>query len=516
MLNDASANRSLIIYAICLPLAIFLGFLLTDPLDKQNDITFSILFLLLLLPLLFRWYHAWLITMWNMAITFILIPGYLPGWMPMACIAFGIAVGHYALNRERKFLQARSVTWSLVVLGLVVAATAKFRGGVGFHALGDEAVGGKRYLYIWIAIIGYFALISQPIPPEKRKRYTTLFLLGAVTAALADLANELGPAFHFLYIFFPGAESSPTSISRLPDPVQSMEQFGGIAVACVGVVYTLVARHGIEGILDLKRIWRPIIFLSVLLLTAFGGYRGIVISIGLTLIFVFYFEGFVRSRLMPVTALALILIGGLTVAFSESLPLPVQRCLAFLPVKISSTARMSAEASTEWRLEIWQYLLPQVPHYLLLGKGLTFDSNDLASYQTLGNQQVGGDVGGGFTLAGDYHSGPLSVIIQFGIWGTLAFLWFLGASMKVLWRNYKYGDPEIRHANILLLSWFISKTIVYFVVFGSFYSDLEIFVGIVGFSIALNGGMAKPVPATVQETVQQVRPLRLRRPALSS
>lgn len=515
MLNDASAARSLIIYAICLPLAIFLGFLLTDPLDKSNDITFALLFFLLLLPLLFRWYHAWLITIWNMAITFILIPGYLPGWMPMACIAFAIAVGHYVLNRQRKFLEAPSVTWSLVVLGLVVAITAKFRGGIGFHALGDETVGGKRYFLIWVAILGYFALISQPIPLEKRKRYTALFLLGAVTAVFFDVA-PLVPAFHFLYIFFPSGNSSSANTIQSPGAMQSLERFGSLATACVGMVYALVARYGIEGILNMRRIWRPIAFFSFLLLTGFGGFRSIIIAIGMTLALVFYFEGLMRSRLMPIALLGVLLVGGLTVTFSESLPLPVQRCLAFLPVKISPTARLSAETSTEWRLEIWQYLLPQVPQYLLLGKGLTFDANDMASYQSLGNQQVGGDVGGGFTLAGDYHSGPLSLVIPFGIWGTFAFLWFLYASIKVLWKNHKYGDPDIRHANTLLLSYFISKTIVFFVIFGGFYSELESFIGIIGFSIALNGGVAKPAPVVEENTVKQFQPLRLRRPVLSS
>ena len=504
MSNDSAAARSLIIYAICVPLAIFLGYLLSDPLDKTTDAVFGVVFFLLILPLIFRWYHAWLITLWNMAITLMFLPGVLPGWMPMACIAFAIAIGHYILNRDRKFLEAPSVTWSLVVLGLVVAVTAKFRGGIGFHALGDEAVGGKRYLWIWIAIIGYFALISQRIPLEKRNRYTTLFLLATVTAVIGQAADFFGSAFRFLYIFFPSAYSS-TAQAPMADP--SLERLGGVSVGAVAVTYALVARYGIQGVLGLRKFWRPVLFFLFLLLCVLGGYRSTFISVSLTLVLVFCFEGLLRSRLMPIAAMALILIGSVTIGFSDLMPLSVQRCLAIFPLKINPIARMSAETSTEWRLEIWRSLVPQIPKYLLLGKGLTFDANDMAMYRTLGNTAEG-EVGGGFTLAGDYHSGPLSLIIPFGLWGCLAFIWFLVASLRVLWANYKYGDPDIRNINTFLISLFISKTLVFLIIFGGFYSDLVSFVGIIGFSISLNGGVAKPALAVRPQLVpRRFRPL---------
>jgi hypothetical protein len=405
----------------------------------------------------------------------------------------------------------------LIFLAIVVAVTANFRGGIGFHALGDESIGGKRYLWIWLAVVGYFALVSQPVPPEKRQRYTTFFLLAGATAGISEVSNYLGPAFHLLLIFFPAATSSPgvLDVSQITPP--SMERFGGLAGAGVAVAYTLVARYGIEGTLSLRKFWRPVLFFAALVTTTFGGFRSIIIAVGITLVLVFYFEGLLRSRLMPIALLGVLLFGGLTVCFSEHLPLPVQRCLAFLPIKINPIARISADTSTDWRLEIWDSLLPQIPHYLLLGKGLTFDANDMAMYHTLGNQEAMGEVGGGFTLAGDYHNGPLSLIIPFGIWGCIGFLWFLGASIKVLWANYKYGDPDLRRINTLMLCFFISKVLLFLIIFGGFYSDLVQFIGITGFSISLNNGVAEPVPVTRPEPVlNRSRSLLLGRPVISS
>ena len=292
-------------------------------------------------------------------------------WVPVAGVAFTIAMGHYALNRERKFLEARSVGWSLIFIAIIVAATAKFRGGLGFHAFGDDAVGGKRYLFIWMAVIGYFALTSQAIPKEKRKFYTTLFVLGSVTVAFSDLVSYMGPLFRFLSIFFPNANAI---VSTDPFAEASLERFGGVAIAGAGLAYALVARYGIAGVLNLRKFWRPVLFSLAVVSTFFGGFRATIILTGMTLVLVFCFEGLLVSRLMPMVALGMLLIGGLVVSFSDHLPLPCQRCLAFLPLKIEPVARLSAEGSSDWRITIWKSLLPEVPKYLLLGKGLTFDA----------------------------------------------------------------------------------------------------------------------------------------------
>ncbi len=81
MTNNIALIRSLLVYAICIPLAIVLGYMITDPLDRTTDYgrLAIVLFLLVLPKLLLRWYHAWLIVIWNMSITFIYMPGFVAG-----------------------------------------------------------------------------------------------------------------------------------------------------------------------------------------------------------------------------------------------------------------------------------------------------------------------------------------------------------------------------------------------------------------------------------------------------
>src|SRR5678815_2292803 len=70
-------------------------------------------------------------------------------------------------------------------------------------------------------------------------------------------------------------------------------------------------------------------------------------------------------------------------------------------------------------------------------------------------------------------------------------LWFLGASARALYRNYRYGNPAYGKLNRFLLAFFISKTIFFLFAFGSLFPDIAMFTGLVGISISLNGGVAR-------------------------
>ena len=115
-------------------------------------------------------------------------------------------------------------------------------------------------------------------------------------------------------------------------------------------------------------------------------------------------------------------------------------------------------------------------------------------------------------VAGDYHSGPLSVMIPFGIFGAITFVWFLIAAGRALHLNFRYSEPELHKVNALLLSLFLARVVLFFFIFGGLYSDLAHFAGLVGFSVALNGGIRKPVRTS---SVYKPIPLRVRNPLRS-
>jgi hypothetical protein len=483
--------RNVIMYAICVPIAIFVGYQLANWDDLMNFGIMVFLLALLLVPLLLKWHHFWLIAVWNTSALVFFLPGRPSFALALTAASLLISVVQHAINQEPMFIPVPTIFWPLLFLTVVVLVTARFTGGIGLNITGSANIGGRRYVWLLGAILGYFALASQPIPREKAVRYATAFFVSPMTAAISDLGSFVGPsAIYYIFLLFPSNGIATASDESGIGPVE-IERLGGITVACTAVFSTMLAVYGVGGIFTLRRPWRAVIFLAMVVLSMFGGYRSALLLLVMTFAFVFLLEGMVSSRLLPVMLCVGILGVAVMVPFSDRLPLSIQRTLTVVPfLKLDESAVSSAEDSTQWRLDMWREVAPEIPHYLILGKGYSINAVDLEKLQT----RVQGDEGeAGSILAGDYHNGPLSVIMPFGIAGVIGFLWFIWASVKVLYSNYKYGDPALRRINTFFLASFIAKSVFFFGVFGSLYSDMAIFIGIVGVNVSINGGMRQPV-----------------------
>ncbi len=224
----------------------------------------------------------------------------------------------------------------------------------------------------------------------------------------------------------------------------------------------------------------------------------------LTFAFLFFLEGLHRTKYLFFLGSLALLTTALLVPFANKLPLTTQRTLSVLPLNLDPVARQSADGSSEWRIQMWKAALSEIPKYLFRGKGYALDPRDVAETEILRASPHNDSWNGAF-LMGDYHNGPLSLLIPFGIYGALAFLWFLFVSLRTMYRYFKLGDPNLRTINALLLATFTAKTVIFFFVFGSLYSDMAFFTGLLGLSVALNG--AEPSPAPVEETtVTQLDP----------
>src|SRR5262245_17413748 len=116
--------RKLLIFGIIVPVAALLGYLLSSP-DFMSFVIIAGLVSVLLAPVFLRWHHIILIACWNLAMTAFFLPGNPPFWMLAALISLGVSLLHGILDKQKRFCGVPSVTWSLILLALVVLFTMK-------------------------------------------------------------------------------------------------------------------------------------------------------------------------------------------------------------------------------------------------------------------------------------------------------------------------------------------------------------------------------------------------------
>jgi hypothetical protein len=495
MNNAPAILRSLVIYAVIVPLAVFIGYLLSDPLERSSFTYYGILVLILISPILLRWHHPLLIFSWNSGMYLFFVPGQPALWLAMTAASLGITLLQRSLGGVKHLLSVPQVTWSLLFMIGVEVLTARLT-GMGLHAFGSEISGGRRYIYMLGSILSYFALSSRRIPPERAGVCVALFCLSGLTGIVTDLWPIMVGPLRYIYLFFP-ASAHAASVTDM----ESTMRFEGAWAASLALYSYMVAKYGLRGIFLSGKSWRWMVFFLSPAYLLFGGFRGYILFFALLFALQFYIEGLHRTKLLPIFAFIGISMLALLVPLASHLPGAVQRALAFLPVQINRQVQQEADQSLDWRLVMWKSLLPQIPHYLLLGKGYAWSRLDLelltgsdaAIKGTFAEDQP-------MALSGSYHNGPLSVVMTFGIWGVIALVWFWIAGIWVLYNNYRRGDPALRTVNTFLLVAFVGRIIYFMSIFGDIGYDIQIFGGFLGLSVSLNGGVSRHTPPPVRET----------------
>jgi hypothetical protein len=490
--------RRLIILAIVLPVAAFIGYLLASP-DFGSFLLIGGFVGLLTLPIFLRWHHPILIFSLNLPVILAFLPGSPPFWMLAAIISLSLTVLGTTLDKEQRLLHAPGVTWSLLAIVLVVLFTMKVNGGIGLRTFGGASYGGKKYFFILLAIVAYFALSTRRIPLEKANRYMSLFVLSSLFTVLCNFAYMLGPGFWFVFYLLPTDWAVNQAMEDFSGSVVSARigRISGMSVGSFAIFSWLLMRYGVRGLLDFTKPWRLLLLVAAVGIGLLGGFRSILVTYVVIFALQFFLEGLHRTRLLLVFILGSALMALALVPLSSKLPLSVQRCLTVLPYEVHPAVRMDAKGSTEWRWKMWQVLWPEIPKHLWIGKGYTTSAAD--HYLTFESARRGlAQDYEGSLVAGDYHNGPLSVIIPFGIWGVLAFGAFLFTGGRLLYRNYRDGPPALKLINTFLLASFVGRVLMFFSVFGAIHLDILTLASFVGMSVALNHGVspvAQAVPA---------------------
>ncbi len=506
MTNDpasiAAFLRSLVVYAVCAVLAIIIGVLMTNPLTYSAMGFVGVLCAILLLPVFLKWHHPLMICCWNVPISVFFLKGSPDLTLVLIVISLTISVMEQTLTPYRRFIKVPQVGWPLFFLIGVVLVTAKLTGGIGLKAFGSEVYGGKKYIFLIVAILGYFALTAQPIPPQKARLYVMLFYLLGFIGFIGDLypisPGFLHPVFWFIH---------PQTLDVGFHPGET--RLINTGWAATNVVNALIAYYGLRGIFLSGKTWRPIVFFMAIILIFLGGFRSALVLTLAIITLQFFLEGLHRTGLLIFAIIFALACAGAIIPLASKLPYTFQRTLAFLPadlVHLSSSARGDAQGSLDWRVDMWKALMPQVPKHLLLGKGYAITMEDFAAISEQAALHPVDAAQNPLALSGDYHNGPLSVILPFGIWGAIAFVWFSVASVWVVYRNYRYCGPELKTLNTFLFTVYVIGIFDFYFLFGGLASGMSNFAGVLGLSVCINRGVCRVPPKPLPVNIPFARP----------
>src|SRR5215472_3647700 len=200
--NVAAALRSLALYGVCALIAIIVGVLMTNPWTYSSLGIVGAICAVLFIPLLLRWHHPLMIIAWNTPIYLFFIKGDPTLCLALITMSLVISTTDRALN-QRHFIKAPQVTWPLCFLIGVVLITAQFTGGLGLKAFGSDVYGGKKYVFLIMGILGYFAITARTIPKEKAKWYVGAFFLGGALSFIQDFFPIMPGFMQPLYLLIP-------------------------------------------------------------------------------------------------------------------------------------------------------------------------------------------------------------------------------------------------------------------------------------------------------------------------
>jgi hypothetical protein len=175
------------------------------------------------------------------------------------------------------------------------------------------------------------------------------------------------------------------------------------------------------------------------------------------------------------------------------LPYPAQRALSFLPGKWDPMAKIDAEESTAWRVDMWQAMLygDKYIENKWVGDGFGFTKRQLDIMQANNENGTNADQKENLLIGGGVHSGPVSSIRFVGYIGLFLFLVLLVMTAIKAHRLIlrARGTPYLPVALFLGVPMVIFP-LIFVAIFGAFETDLPYAVFKIGLLKMLENSLA--------------------------
>jgi hypothetical protein len=282
--------------------------------------------------------------------------------------------------------------------------------GSGLRIFGSRTWGGTPYIYIILSIL--FLIFVVPRVRLARKHIKWIIFGGLVISVISSLMSRAGFMSRV-------AESGSTTVG-------ASRQMWALAFA--------YAAMPVIASIKVRRFVRLGLMGFVVMVMAASGFRSRLVEVVAIFWLFEYFKAADKKRFFGMSTIAGLCAWVAVIAISPALPPGIQRAISFVPgARVAGKISQDAAGSIEWRVEIWKEAMSHFGEYSVIGRGVTFDVYGFVD-------QMGTQLREGLhnTLFGylshAYHSGPITMLIDFGIPGAVLFFLFVAFAA-----NYTYG-----------------------------------------------------------------------------
>jgi hypothetical protein len=328
-------------------------------------------------------------------------------------------------------------------------------------------VGGRPYMEVVLAFAAFLILSRVRISDSIARIFPLFFVIPAWSVGILDGIGRVIPQFGYaVNSFYSGAGSSGTFGAIEAEAEVGTTRLVGLQNAGVSGALFLCARYNPITLISPLYPWRVIMTAMVFGVLFLAGFR----SMLLFALVAFFLSSILRGKLHDVwitisggvLALVFLIVLQGTVLH---LPLTMQRTLSWLPGDWDPVAVMDAEASTEWRVEMWEWAWndDRILRNKLWGQGfgLTLDDMNLIA-TSLASGRGGSSLLGGsdrelYMINGTFHSGPLSTVKYIGIIGFCLYFPLMCYMGLLAWRLCK----KARGTKVFTLALFVGIPIIY-------------------------------------------------------
>lgn len=386
----------------------------------------------------------------------------------------------------------RKLLWAdiLLVLFILLMMISYFRNPVGLMALTRlfnvkfDVVGGKEYVVLLFTVLSYVTYSCIPFEKERLLKVLKWFIIIRLSAAFA----------FGLIAWRSGEGILPTSED---DGISRPSMFITFSFLLFTLIY---ASSSLKNLLT-----SPLRLFGILfscLLALLSGFRSLLASFALVAISC----SIIRKEILSLLLAAFVgLFGIYALGANDSLnilPLSMQRALCVLPgLKVASAARLDANTSVEWRVQMWKWALDSRTGYIkdyIWGDGFGLD---VATVQRQSMARSRGLIRSGdqnvYAQRRVWHSGFITTLSKLGICGlVLTFVVFLyGVYMmfRVNWalRGTKYASYcmffTCTQINSFLMFYVSAGTILGFMEQFQYFAYIKVF-----YNIAVDEGAIVP------------------------